>query len=195
MARLVIDGQKVDRKEMQGIANVLLAGGRDTVIKLLTGLVWHLVGNERDRVFLIENPGKYQSAIDELVRYLSPLPKMERIKPEYLHLGDLERPEEAYVLLSWASANHDTSAWANPEQIDIHRGRQPHLGFGHGKHSCMGMNVTEYETKAFLTELLGNWPNWKFASEPDIAWVSEKAADDSEFTLLDRFRRLEVVAG
>ncbi|MEN9607272.1 MAG: hypothetical protein RL605_1100, partial [Actinomycetota bacterium] len=96
VARLEIDGKAVDRKEMQGIANVLLAGGRDTVIKLITGLTWHLIGNVEDREFLIANSGKHQSAIDELVRYLSPLPKMERIKPEYLELGDQERPEHAY---------------------------------------------------------------------------------------------------
>lgn len=192
VARLEVDGVAIDRKEMQGIANVLLAGGRDTVIKLITGLVWHLINSPADREFLVDNPNKYQSAMDELVRYLSPLPKMERIKPEYLSLGDLERPEEAYVLLSWASANHDPSAWTAPESIDIHRGRQPHLGFGHGKHSCMGMNVTEYETKAFLAELLGNWPDWKFAAPPDIAWVTETGADGGGFTLLDRFRGLAV---
>lgn len=192
VARLEVDGVAINRKEMQGIANVLLAGGRDTVIKLITGLVWHLIESPVDREFLIENPTKYQSAMDELVRYLSPLPKMERIKPEYLGLGDLDRPEEAYVLLSWASANHDPAAWQSPEKIDIHRGRQPHLGFGHGKHSCMGMNVTEYETKAFLAELLGAWPNWRFATAPDIAWVTETGADGSGFTLLDRFRGLLV---
>ena len=192
VARIEIEGVKINRLEMQGIANVLLAGGRDTVIKLITGMTWHLIANAEDRDYLTANPDQRQNAINEMVRYLSPLPKMERVLPEYLELGDLDRPDEAYVLLNFASANHDPSAWANPEQIDFKRGRQPHLGFGHGRHSCMGMNVTEHETKAFLAELLENWPGWEFAEAPDIAWVDELGVDGQTFKLLDRFRKLSV---
>ena len=194
VSRLVIDGTPINRQEMQGIANVLLAGGRDTVIKLITGFVWHLIGNESDREYLATNPDQHLNAINELVRYLSPLPKMERVLPEYRELPDLERPDDAYVLLNWASANHDATAWNNPEQINLKRGRQPHLGFGHGRHSCMGMNVTEHETKAFLAEILEHWPGWRFAQQPDIEWVDELAADGSSFKLLDRFRELRVIA-
>ena len=79
VSQIEVAGERITRAEMQGIANVLLAGGRDTVIKLITGLVWHLIDNPSDRDFLRDNPQWFNRTVGEMVRYLSPLPKMERV--------------------------------------------------------------------------------------------------------------------
>lgn len=192
VSQLVVDGQPVTRAEMQGIANVLLAGGRDTVIKLLTGLTWHLISNVSDREFLSENPDWFNRTIAEMVRYLSPLPKMERVLPEDRTANDLDRDPSKYVLLSFVSANHDTAIWPDADRIDLHRDRKPHLAFGFGRHSCMGMNITEHEAGAFLRVILKEWPGWQFDGEPEIEWSSTQAADGSEIRFIDRFKSLRV---
>jgi cytochrome P450 len=192
VSQLVVDGVGVTREEMQGIANVLLAGGRDTVIKLICGLVWHLIGHSEDREFLASNPQWFNRTIAEMVRFLSPLPKMERALADQAALADDQRDPEKYVLLNFVSANYDRQVWPDAEVINIHRERKPHLAFGFGRHSCLGMNVTEHEVGALLGVLLTEWPDWKFASEPAIEWARDEDAAGNEIRYISRFDRLEV---
>jgi cytochrome P450 len=186
VCRLEVNDQRVNREEMLGIANVMLAGGRDTVIKLLTGLTWHLMKSAQDRQYLAENPDALNGAIAELIRYLSPLAKMERVVKH-------EDGTQEYVLLNFLSANYDTSIFENPEQIDIKRGRNPHLGFGFGRHTCLGLKITDYEAKAFLKTLLDNWPNWQFDGEPDIEWITDGEGADA-IQAIERFNEVRVKA-
>lgn len=191
IAGLEIDGRRLTRDEMFGIANVLLAGGRDTVITLITGLTWHLIANPSDRRFLMENPRAFNAAISEMVRFLSPLPAIERVLPEDRGTPMPERNPGNYVLLNYLSANHDRTIWTDPDVIDIHRERRPHLAFGFGRHSCMGMNITEFEARAFLTVLLRDWPDWEFEGEPHIDWVIEGVGEDA-FRVVERFASVRV---
>ena len=192
VSQIVINDQKITRPEMQGIANVLLAGGRDTVIKLVTGLVWHLMQNPSDRDFLASNPEWFNRTIAEMVRYLSPLPKMERVLAEDVHIPDAERDTSRYVLLNFVSANHDRDVWPDADRIDIHRERKPHLAFGLGRHSCLGMNITEHEVGALLTVLLESWPDWTFDGEPEIVWADDLDKDGNVIHYIDRFKKLRV---
>jgi cytochrome P450 len=184
--RLQIEGEPLSRAEKFGIANVLLAGGRDTVIKMTTGLTWHLINTPADRIYLTQEPEARPRAFAELARYLSPLPKIERMVPE--RRGDGPEPDrESYVLLNWASANHDQSVWPDADRIDIRRERNPHVAFGFGRHSCLGVNITEHEINAYLAALLERWPEWVLDGEPDISWVDEHGTP-----FLDRFDRVPV---
>lgn len=188
---LEIDGEPLSRDEMKGIANVLLAGGRDTVIKVVTGMTWHLMRSPEDREYLQADPDAFSLAFAEMVRYLSPLSKMERVLPEDRQVPDGERDTSKYVLLSYVSANYDESVFPEPEKLDLRRRRNPHLGFGFGKHSCMGINIAEHETKAFLRTLLAAWPAWEFDGEPDIVWEVDGEGAGAH-TILERFASLPV---
>ena len=192
VASLVIDDVPVNRKEMQGIANVLLAGGRDTVIKLLSGFVWHLINQPEDIAFIEEDPEHMRPAIQEMARFLTPLPRMERVPREYAVGSDAERDTEKYVLLGFVSANHDRERFENPEVIDFKRERNAHIAFGFGPHSCLGQNITEIETAAFLRAVMPELKSWRFTSEPRIEWVDEELADGSKTPYLDKFKTLEI---
>jgi cytochrome P450 len=192
VAALVIDEIPVNRKEMQGIANVLLAGGRDTVIKLLAGFVWHLIESPSDADFIRDSEENFRPAIQEMSRYLTPLPRMERVPREHAVGADEERNPENYVLLGFVSANHDRERFENPEEINFHRERNAHIAFGFGPHSCLGQNITEIETVAFLKALLPVLDSWHPASEPNIAWVDEPLADGSTTRYLDKFKAIEL---
>lgn len=192
VSQIEIDGTRINRQEMQGIANVLLAGGRDTVIKLVTGLVWHLIGKPSDREFLAQNQDWFNRTIAEMVRYLSPLPKMERATGNQIGLPDDDRDPSKYVLLNFVSANHDREIWPDSDVIDIQRERKPHLAFGFGRHSCMGMNITEHEVGSLLEVLVNEWPNWSFAAEPDISWATDLDKHGNEVRYINRFEELRV---
>lgn len=181
-------GAELTRQEMLGFGNVLLAGGRDTVIKLITGFIWHLIGNEQDRVFLRDNPDSRRFAIHEMARFLSPLPKMERLRPGAADDSDANR-----VVLSFASANFDRSIFDDPEHIDFHREPTPNVAFGFGRHSCLGLQVTEHETLALLDVLLSDWPDWHFDGDPQIVWMTEDNAESS-FTIIGEFESVRITA-
>lgn len=193
VAALVIDDVPVNRKEMQGIANVLLAGGRDTVIKLLSGFIWHLIEKPADADFIRESDEHFRPAIQEMARYLSPLPRMERVPREYAVGPDSKRDTDKYVLLGFVSANHDRERFGNPEVIDFQRERNAHIAFGFGPHSCLGQNITEIETVAFLKAVLPEMSSWKFESAPAIEWVDEPLVDGSTTRYLDKFKKIEII--
>jgi cytochrome P450 len=170
ISRLELDGQSISRTEMYGIANVLLAGGRDTVVKLMAGMIWHLAAASEDREFLIENPNKLGKAIHEVLRYLSPLPRMERVPAAVLALPEELRDPKDYDHLSFVSGNFDESVFSEPDKINIHRERNPHLAFGFGPHTCIGNHVAEVETAALVLTFLSEIKSWEILPDSEISF-------------------------
>jgi cytochrome P450 len=82
IAQASIDGRPLPRIEQVGLANLVLAGGRDTVILVLCGAMWHLAGDAAARARLRAEPQRLQLAIEEYLRYFSPNPGMERVVTE-----------------------------------------------------------------------------------------------------------------
>ena len=188
VSRIEIDGRRLTRTEMYGMASVLLAGGRDTVVKLMTGVVWHLGMVPTDREFLQANPEKIPLAISELLRYLSPLPRMERAPKDIAAVPDDERDPSKYVHLSFVSGNHDPEVFEQPETVNIHRGRMVSLAFGAGPHTCVGNHVAEVETRAFVEEFLRQVPAWTIGPQSLIEFEAVGAS-----SFVNRFESLWVV--
>jgi cytochrome P450 len=163
IAHLEINGVQVSADEFRGIAGVMLAGGRDTVVKLFTGIMWHFGNHPEDLNLLRAKPELIGSAIQEFLRFLTPLPVMNRtLVPES---SDLDLPDNRYVGISFISGNFDDTVFDNPFEIDFNRGRNPHLSFGFGPHTCLGNHIAEIEAKVFLEALLNSGKNWKLSSE------------------------------
>ena len=163
IAYLEIEGQQVSEAEFRGIAGVMLAGGRDTVVKLFTGIMWHFGKKPQDLELLRSNPELLGAAIQEFLRFLTPLPVMNRTTVPESSTSDL--PDDRYVGISFISGNFDETVFTNPFEIDFNRGRNPHLSFGFGPHTCLGNHIAEIEAKVFLEALLDSEINWKVLSE------------------------------
>ena len=163
IAHLEINGMQVSADEFRGIAGVMLAGGRDTVVKLFTGIMWHFGNHPEDLNLLRAKPELISSAIQEFLRFLTPLPVMNRtLVPES---SGLDLPDNRYVGISFISGNYDETVFDNPYEIDFNRGRNPHLSFGFGPHTCLGNHIAEIEARVFLDALLNSGKNWKLSSE------------------------------
>jgi cytochrome P450 len=163
IAHLKINGVQVSADEFRGIAGVMLAGGRDTVVKLFTGIIWHFGNHPEDLNLLRAKPELIGSAIQEFLRFLTPLPVMNRtLVPES---SDLDLPDNRYVGISFISGNFDETVFDNPYEIDFNRGRNPHLSFGFGPHTCLGNHITEIEAKVFLEALLSSNIDWEIVTE------------------------------
>ena len=163
IAHLEIEGQQISAAEFRGIAGVMLAGGRDTVVKLFTGIMWHFGNKPQDLELLRSNPELIGPAIQEFLRFFTPLPVMNRTVVPESTTADL--PDDRYVGISFISGNFDETVFTNPFEIDFNRGRNPHLSFGFGPHTCLGNHIAEIEAKVFLEALLSSGKNWRVSSE------------------------------
>lgn len=176
IANATIDGRPLTRREQVGFANLILAGGRDTVIHVLCGAIWHLAGDASARSRLRAEPGGLHLAIEEYVRYLSPNPGMERrvttdVAGEWGSAGAGD-----YVVLGWGPANHDPTAFEVPGEIRLDRRPNPHVAFGSGPHTCIGIHLARLEARVFLEELLAAVPDWRL--RPGGAFKTIRLAGD-----------------
>ena len=158
LARLKVDDEVISPLEFRGIAGIMLAGGRDTVVKLINGIVWHLGNSPEDVQWLRDEPEMIDRAMSEFLRYLTPNTEMARTKVPESGAADL--PADRYVSMSFFSANFDESVFSHPGEINLRRERNPHLSFGFGPHTCIGNHLAEFEAKIFLETLLNSGKSW-----------------------------------
>jgi len=162
IARLEIQGKVISEKEFRGIAGVMLAGGRDTVVKLFSGMLWHFANHPDDLSRIRVHQELIPNAIQEFLRFLTPLPQMARTTtPES---SNKELPDDRYVGISFISANFDDSIFENPFVVNLERDKNRHLSFGFGPHTCLGNHVTEVEARVFLKTLLETKFDWEIES-------------------------------
>ena len=185
-----VDGRPLTRLEQVGMANLILAGGRDTVIHLLAGLMWALATRPDDRARVRDTPDALPRAIDELVRFLSPLPRMERRATEKVEGSWGRAVAGDIVVLGFARANHDPTVFEAPGDVLFDRPSNPHVGFGNGPHTCVGLQLARLEALAFGRALLVAVPDWHLLPGARITW-----ADIEESTVPVRFDALPLAVG
>jgi cytochrome P450 len=189
IAHATIDGRRLSRTEQVGLANLVLAGGRDTVILILSGAMWHLAGEPAAQARLREEPQRLQLAIEEYLRFFSPNPGMERVATEEVAGGWGTARRGDYVILGWGAANHDPAAFVSPGEIRLDRRPNPHVAFGSGPHTCIGIHLARLEARVFLEELLAAVPEWRLGE--GVAMDTVRLADD---VVPARFDALRLVA-
>jgi len=162
IVHLEIEGKAITETEFRGIAGVMLAGGRDTMVKLLTGMLWHFALKPADLELLRSEPELISRAIQEFLRFFTPLPQMARTTtPE---TGADYLPEDRYVGISFISGNFDEDIFEDPLEINFKRSKIPHLSFGFGPHTCLGNHIAELEARVFLETLVNSELEWQIES-------------------------------
>lgn len=132
------DGRPLTRDEQMGMAHLVFAGGRDTVIRLVSGGIAYLAQTPAVFARLKAEPGLAVTVTEELVRYLSPLPLLGRICRDGAVIEGVTVAAGQRVSLCYAQANRDPGVFGDPDQIIPDRRPNPHVGFGSGPHSCPG---------------------------------------------------------
>jgi cytochrome P450 family 142 subfamily A polypeptide 1 len=156
-----IDG--VHNDELIKLCVILLVAGNETTRNGISGGMQLLIENPEQRKKLIENPDLLNSAIEEMVRVVSPVNSFTRTVLEDTELQGRQIKKGQKVLMIYPSANRDPEFYgpdANDFKID--RGA-PHLGFGIGNHFCMGANLARMEMRVVFEELLRRLPDMEYA--------------------------------
>ena len=138
LTKAEFQGRRLERDEMMGFANLTFAGGRDTVIHSISGVVSHHAKCPGALDFLREEPKRIINASEEFFRVISPLTHIGRVCPVETDVHGVSVAPNGRVSLCWASANFDGEAFEAPEETRLDRKPNPHIAFGAGTHICLG---------------------------------------------------------
>ena len=149
LARLV--GAGLARPEIVRFAQLLLAAGTETTTNTISNAI----------IALAEHPDQRDAAradlpraIEEVLRYRSPVQAMFRATRSAVEIGGKTIPANQLVVAGIGAANRDPRAFAEPDRFDVTRDPNPHIAFGHGVHFCMGAPLARLEAKIALADLL-----------------------------------------
>ncbi|CAN5639972.1 hypothetical protein BH18CHL1_BH18CHL1_01840 [soil metagenome] len=166
IATSTLSGRPLTQRDRFGLCSMVLTAGRAAVVNLLSGAIWVLASRPSEQARLAAHPALVPTAMEEMLRYLSPAPEMDRTL-----LSDIDGfPAGSQVVLSFVSANHDPSVFHDPGRIDLSRRPNHHLAFGNGPHTCLGAHLGKLEARVLLEELLRIVPHFEHDGEPEISW-------------------------
>lgn len=148
-------------EEIGGVFSNLVLAGTDTVTNLIgNGLV--LLERDRDaRRRLVADPGQIPAAIEEMLRFESPVQSLARRTLRDVSLHGVRIPADSEVRLLWGAANRDEREFENPDAFDCERVIRRHLAFGHGIHFCLGARLARLEARIAFEEILARWPDYE----------------------------------
>jgi cytochrome P450 len=156
-----IDGERLSQEELLGFAFLLLVAGNETTTNLISNAVALLDQFPDQRKQLVDDPSLLPAAIEEFLRFESPVQGLSRTLRKDTVIHDVTIPEEAQLLLLYASANRDERRIDDPERFDISRDAKSHLAFGFGTHFCLGASLARLEARIALEELLARLPEFR----------------------------------
>ena len=158
-----IDGQRLNQAEIVGFAVLLLIAGNETTTNLISNGAVLLDEHPEQRALLLEDPSRIPLAVEECLRFDSPVQGLERLVTEELEVGSvkLERGDRVFLMLG--SANRDERATQGAERFDVSREKNAHLAFGFGSHFCLGASLARMEARIAFEELLSRLPDYRVA--------------------------------
>jgi cytochrome P450 len=187
LSRLVhaeVDGERLTEEELLGFCMTLLVAGNETTRNLLSGglIALHEYGDQRK--LLVDDPALLPTAVEELLRWVSPIMLFARTATRDTELRGRAIAEGDFIVMFYVAANRDEEVFGSTaDRLDITRDPNPHLGFGFGEHFCLGAGLARLEARIVLEELLARWPSYAITDAPERA----------PSTLLRSVTRLSVV--
>jgi len=162
-----VDGRPLDEAELLGISHLLLLGGLDTVTATLDCMVEYLATHPEQRQRLVDDPSLIPNAVEELLRWLTPVMVVPRAAAQDITLHDVEIKKGAGVTLVLGAANDDDSEFA-ADVVDFDREPNKHLAFGGGHHLCLGAHLARMELRVALEELHARIPDYRLADGAEV---------------------------
>jgi cytochrome P450 len=164
------NGDVLSDSELVDQVNVLFIAGHETTVNLIGNGTWALLQNRDQLELLRDDPFVETTAIDELLRYDSPVQISRRITLEPIQIGGHDVAAGTFVLTSLGSANRDPAVFGpTADQLDLRRADAArHLAFGSGTHHCLGASLARMEGTIAITRLIRRFPELQAIGTP--AW-------------------------
>lgn len=165
-------GDKLSEDELTAMVFLLLVAGHETTVNLIATGTLELLRHPEEMERLRRDPSLAKSAVEELLRFTAPVfLSTERYAREDVTLHGVAIPRGGLVFGAIGSANRDSSAFENPDALDLARANNRHLSFGQGIHYCLGAPLARLEAEIAFNALLRRAPNLRLAvPQESLRW-------------------------
>lgn len=160
------EGDRLTEQEMISTAVLLLNAGHEATVNATVNGWWALFRNPGQLAALRADHSLVPSAVEELMRYDTPLQLFERWVLDEIEIDGTTIPRGAEIAMLFGSANHDPAVFTDPGRLDLARKDNPHISFSAGIHYCIGAPLARIELAASMTALLERAPTLRPAAEP-----------------------------
>ena len=154
-----VDGDRLDDLELLHESLLILVGGDETTRHVISGGMHQMLLHPDQRDALAADPGLMPSAVEEMLRWVSPIRNMARTVTRDVTLHDQPLRQDQKLLLLYPSANRDEAVFDDPQRFDIARTPNDHVAFGFGTHFCMGASLARLEISIMVERLLARLPD------------------------------------
>jgi cytochrome P450 len=166
-----VDGRRLTDLEVRQFGVLMLLAGYETTSGAMGLSLLHLAERPDQRAQLFADPaGLAHTAVNELLRYVSPVQVFCRNAAHDLDLYGETVPAGDVVLLAYGAANHDPRAFSEPDRCILDRHPNRHVAFGHGRHLCLGANLARLELTIMIERFAELFPDFRLDPEQPPTW-------------------------
>jgi cholest-4-en-3-one 26-monooxygenase len=158
-----IEGQQLSEAEFDAFFLLLAVAGNETTRNLISGGMLALIENPEQRKRLIDDPSLIPSAVEEMLRWVTPVMYFRRTAMKDTEIRGQKIKEGDKVVMYYSSANRDEDVFPSGDTFDVGRTPNEHLAFGTGQHFCLGANLARLEIRVMFEELLRRLPDIELA--------------------------------
>ncbi len=169
IANAKINNEQLGHLEAMSYYIIIATAGHDTTSSSTAGGILALIENPDQLLKLKNNPSLMTSAVEETIRWVTPVKNFFRTATQNYDLKDREIKKDDSILLCYPSGNRDEEIFDDPFKFKVDRSPNRHLAFGHGVHLCLGKYLAKIEMEIFYEELFKKIDNIQLNGEPE--WV------------------------
>jgi cholest-4-en-3-one 26-monooxygenase len=158
-----LDGVSLTEMEFDAFFLLLAVAGNETTRNLISGGMLALIEHPEQRARLLAEPSLVPSAVEEMLRWVTPVMYFRRTATRDTELRGVRIKENEKVAVYYTSANRDEDVFPDPERFDVGRTPNEHLAFGVGQHFCLGTSLARLEIRVMFEELLRRLPDIELA--------------------------------
>lgn len=166
------DGEPLSRDELIGMCVILYSAGNTTTSSLISNGLWVLSQFPSQRAELARSTKALPGAIEELLRFESPVQYTSRVTTRPTELHGQVIPEGDRVVMILGAANRDQRRWNDPDTLDLFRPVKRNLAFGEGKHYCIGAHLARLEARVALDMILAHAPRYEVVGPVERVYFS-----------------------
>ena len=160
-----VDGSPLSDDDLASDALLLLDGGAETTRTVIANGIDTFIAHPEQRELLRREPERMPIAVEELIRWTTPVLNMCRVATRDTEVEGVEIKAGQQVVLMYSSANRDESVFDEPQRFDVTRDPNPHIAFGFGTHFCLGAALARLELRIMFEELIARLDNWAWADD------------------------------
>ncbi|MDD7984336.1 cytochrome P450 [Lentisphaera marina] len=184
LAKSLVDSG-LSENEIISTLTLMLVAGHETTTQLIVNGIYTLLNHPKEKESLINDFSLIESAVEEVLRYESPVQNIARVATSDYVLGGVEIKQGQKLVPFVNAANRDPKVFKNPDEFKIDRSPNKHLAFGFGKHLCTGAYLARMEGAISIKKLLQAFPNLRFAQEgQEVKWQRNVAFRQMESLML-----------